>query len=195
MNHITSSKSSSNPLDQYQHQKFCKLNPLKGLLPGLFIRLGLLSLMATLALLMYPPEASRPAKAGGHPVSSHEINLFYLNTSHRSGTSYTGSLKAPQETANHPLEIRSTIALSTASAPLPPQKWLIWGFLFFITSLLFTLLLLLLDPSVNGCRNQMKIIRITALIIYLFVVRAKLPFRYITQKSRQKILSVFENFR
>ena len=65
MNHITSSKSSSNPLDQYQHQKFCKLNPLKGLLPGLFIRLGLLSLMATLALLMYPPEASRPAKAGG----------------------------------------------------------------------------------------------------------------------------------
>jgi len=161
---------------------------LKSLLPGLFIRLGLVSLMASLALFILAPKSSVPVPQISEVKKNHYTGdyLLFLNTTHRLNSYF-------QTTA---IKVRSTAGFQALTPPQPAKKWLLWGLLIFSISLLYMMLLLLLDTSFfDGPLGDRKKRRFPTAYQLLLGLKAKVPVKYITQKSRQNILSVFERFR
>ncbi|SDZ89041.1 hypothetical protein SAMN05192529_103197 [Arachidicoccus rhizosphaerae] len=205
MNHITSSKSNTPSIIQEQITSYKpgRLSYLRLLLPGLFIRLGLLSILASLALLYYSSSSNQTGKTEAIPLGLGPTNIYFsgglLRLSNLNNVKVAPACQSPVF-----LLPSDNSSATTSSAPnnilaFTGLQWLSWGSLFFISTLLFAFLLLLLEGIITRRQTAPPSTKKPKSLIVISTPNRSLwtrkrPFRSVNKKGRQQILSVFEKF-
>jgi len=154
-------------------------------------------------LLYYSSSANQTGKTEAIPLGPDPTNIYFSGGLLR--LSNLNNLKvAPASQSPVFLLPSDNGSATTSSAPNPiltftGLQWLSWGSLFFISTLLFAFLLLLLEGIIIHRQTATGPKKPKSLIVASTPSRSletrKRPLRSVNKKGRQQILSVLEKFR